>query len=180
MLNRRGLTLLELLISIILVAIVGLATTSVVRSMMNTTTAQVQVAAAQGNARSGILALPQELREVGYDTVAATGATDSDLLSIGVNRITFRAMRGAGITCGTPTLTEFRIRKPVSGARIPLATDGYLLYLESDPNQSGDDQWVQELANTIFRGSREQAADAVAQALSEGFAPESIGEARTC
>jgi hypothetical protein len=33
------------------------------------------------------------------------------------------------------------------------------------------------LATTIFRGSRDQAADAVAQALRDGFAPESIGEA---
>ncbi len=36
---------------------------------------------------------------------------------------------------------------------------------------------MQQLAGTIYAGSREQAADAVAQALREGFAVESISEA---
>ncbi|MCA9190469.1 MAG: hypothetical protein KDB03_01855 [Planctomycetales bacterium] len=39
------------------------------------------------------------------------------------------------------------------------------------------DSWISELANTIFGSSREQAAEAVAIALSEGFAPENVGEA---
>jgi hypothetical protein len=42
---------------------------------------------------------------------------------------------------------------------------------------SGDDTWIDELARTIFRGSREQAADAVSQSLRDGYAPEAIGEA---
>jgi hypothetical protein len=41
----------------------------------------------------------------------------------------------------------------------------------------GDDAWIEELARTIFRGSRQQAADAAAQALRDGYAPEAIGEA---
>jgi prepilin-type N-terminal cleavage/methylation domain-containing protein len=166
MLNRRGLTLLELMISILLLAIVGMATTSLVRSMITTTTAQVRIAAAQGNARSGILAIPQELREVGYDTVANNNTISSDLLSLGANRITFRAMRGMGITCGTPTTMEFRVRKPIIGAREPLATDGFLLYLESDPNLVGDDQWVPMLVQSIDYNSTCGADSAIAFTLS--------------
>lgn len=44
-------------------------------------------------------------------------------------------------------------------------------------SQRADSQWVEELAQTIFAGTREQAAEAVAAALAEGFAPEDIGEA---
>ncbi len=40
-----------------------------------------------------------------------------------------------------------------------------------------DDQWISDLAETIFRGSREQAANAVAHSLVEGFSPAAIGEA---
>jgi hypothetical protein len=149
MLNRRGVSLVELLVSVTMISIVGLATTKLVMSMMNTTTAQVQKAAAQGNARTGVLAIPQELREIGYDTVTASGATTSDLEAIAAHRITFRAMRGLGITCGTPTLTEFRVRKPIVGVRDPLLTDGFLLFLDSDPNQAGDDQWVPMLVQSI-------------------------------
>ena len=40
-----------------------------------------------------------------------------------------------------------------------------------------DDAWVDELSRVIFRGSREEAADAVGAALAEGFSPEVVGEA---
>ena len=43
--------------------------------------------------------------------------------------------------------------------------------------RSGDDTWLSDLANTIFSGTRDQAATAVAIALAEGFAPEDVGEA---
>jgi type II secretory pathway pseudopilin PulG len=148
-LNRRGLSLVELLVSMVVLAFVGLAMASLIRSMMNATTAQVQVAAAQGNGRTGILAIPQELREVGYDTIPTTTATDSDLESIAADRLTFRAMRGMGITCGTPTTQEFRIRKPIVGIRDPLLTDGFLLFLDNDPNLAGDDQWVPMVVSNI-------------------------------
>ncbi|MCS7046742.1 MAG: twin-arginine translocation signal domain-containing protein [Gemmataceae bacterium] len=41
----------------------------------------------------------------------------------------------------------------------------------------GDDAWVEQFSQTIFRSTAEQAADAVAAALAEGLAPESISEA---
>ncbi|MFL5331278.1 MAG: hypothetical protein ACJ8C4_20520 [Gemmataceae bacterium] len=39
------------------------------------------------------------------------------------------------------------------------------------------DDWVEKLAETICNSNRDAAADAVAAALAEGFAPEAIGEA---
>ncbi len=60
---------------------------------------------------------------------------------------------------------------------LPTLLDQYGLLSKPLGKRSGDDAWLQELANAIFKGTREQAAEAVAQALSEGYAPESIGEA---
>lgn len=40
-----------------------------------------------------------------------------------------------------------------------------------------DDAWVEQLSQTFFRSSPAQAAEAAATALTEGFTPESIGEA---
>lgn len=60
---------------------------------------------------------------------------------------------------------------------LPSLLDQYQLLGRSLGQNSGDDAWLLELAGTLFRGSREQAADAVAQSLHDGFAPESIGEA---
>jgi hypothetical protein len=67
-------------------------------------------------------------------------------------------------------------RSPVRTV-LPKLLDEYKLLGRTLGQNPGDDSWVQQLATTIFRGSRDQAADAVAQALRDGFAPESIGEA---
>ncbi len=60
---------------------------------------------------------------------------------------------------------------------LPKLLDQYRLLGRTLGTKTGDDAWLHELAETIFRSRREQAADAVAQALHEGYNPESIGEA---
>jgi prepilin-type N-terminal cleavage/methylation domain-containing protein len=165
MLSRRGFSLVELLISIVLLGILGVASFRIVQSMMNTTTGQVEIARAQGNGRSGVLALPQELREVGFDTLPIAGGAVSDLEAIAAHRLTVKAMRGLGVTCGTPTLTEFRIRKPTLGVRPPLPSDGFLLYVESDPNLGQDDQWAPLVVTAIDLNSTCGADSAIAFTL---------------
>ena len=142
MLRRFGFTLVEVLISVVLLGIVGLASARILRVLLRTTSTQMAVASSQGIMRLGALALPQEFREIGYDTIPSAGAVSSDLEAIAPRRVTFRAMRGTGFTCGAPTLGELRIRKPVLGARPPALSDGFLLFVESDPNYRLDDQWV--------------------------------------
>jgi hypothetical protein len=40
-----------------------------------------------------------------------------------------------------------------------------------------DDAWIERMSHTIYASSREQAAEAVTEALSEGVGPEAVGEA---
>jgi len=167
-LNRRGLTLVELLISIIVLGVVGLATARLLRVLLNTSSAQVEIAVNQGGIRTASIALPQDFREIGYDTIPLAGLATTDLESIGTRRITFRAMRGFSTTCGTPTLLEFRVRKPVLGLRDPVGTDGFLLYVENDPNFGLDDQWVQLNVASIDYNSTCGADSAIAFTLASG------------
>jgi hypothetical protein len=60
---------------------------------------------------------------------------------------------------------------------LPNLLDQYKLDGRTLGTNSGDDIWIEELASTVFRGTREQAADAVAQSLHAGYAPEAVGEA---
>ena len=167
MLNRRGMSLVELLISIVVLAIVGAATTKIISVMLSTSASQIKIANSIGEARNGTILLPQELREVGFDTNTTTTSASTDLLSIAAHRITFRAMRGLGITCGTPTLTEFRILKPIIGQRLPVDTDEFLLFVESDPNAGFDDQWLPMLVTAIDLNSTCNGSDpAIAFSLS--------------
>ena len=60
---------------------------------------------------------------------------------------------------------------------LPKLLDQYGLAGRTPGQRSADDAWVTHLCETIFAGTREQAADAAAQALAEGMSPEAVGEA---
>lgn len=60
---------------------------------------------------------------------------------------------------------------------LPQLLDQYHLVGKSLGKRKADDAWVDGLARTILHSSAEQAADAAAAALAEGFDPEAIGEA---
>ncbi|WP_422924859.1 hypothetical protein [Singulisphaera sp. PoT] len=69
-----------------------------------------------------------------------------------------------------------RIAEPLREL-LPKLLDRYGLVGKSVGDRKPDDQWVDHLARTIYAGNREQAADTMAQALAEGIALESVGEA---
>jgi hypothetical protein len=56
-----------------------------------------------------------------------------------------------------------------------LETKG-LLDGPSKPREASD-QWIEQLSHTVYGSTRQQAAEAVAMALAEGFSPEAVGEA---
>jgi hypothetical protein len=55
--------------------------------------------------------------------------------------------------------------------------DEYKLLGRTAGDRAADDAWIDALSQTIFTSSPEQAAQAAAAALAEGFAPEAVGEA---
>jgi len=55
--------------------------------------------------------------------------------------------------------------------------DGHQLMGRAPGDRTADDAWVESMSMTIFGGTPEQAADAVAAALAEGFSIDTIGEA---
>lgn len=60
---------------------------------------------------------------------------------------------------------------------LPRLLDQYRLVGKPLGARAADEAWVEHLARTFFEGSAEQAADAAAAALAEGFTPDAIGEA---
>ncbi|MCC7336345.1 MAG: hypothetical protein IT422_14750 [Pirellulaceae bacterium] len=77
--------------------------------------------------------------------------------------------------------TESRIEQgrpaPELWTLLPQLLEQHKLLGRAAGERLGDDQWIEELAWTIFQGSRQQAADAAAQALAAGYAPDQVGEA---
>jgi hypothetical protein len=60
---------------------------------------------------------------------------------------------------------------------LPELLDQYKLISRPIGTRPAEDAWVEELAWTIFSSDREQAADAAAQALAAGYAPDAVAEA---
>lgn len=60
---------------------------------------------------------------------------------------------------------------------LPKLLEQYKLLSGSPSNRKADDAWIDRMANLITDSSREQAAEAVAGALAEGFTAADIGEA---
>lgn len=60
---------------------------------------------------------------------------------------------------------------------LPRLLDEHKLVGKPLGKRLAEDAWVEDLAATIFGGSREEAADAAAAALAAGFDPEAVGEA---
>jgi hypothetical protein len=60
---------------------------------------------------------------------------------------------------------------------LPKLLDQYKLAGKKFGTREADDAWVEALAEVVYGGGREKAADAVAAAIAEGFAPTPIAEA---
>ena len=135
--SRKGFTLIELMIALVLLVIVGGGIFKLLTTQQRATRQQAQLSMMQSNLRSGTLLVPSELREIGID------ASGSDILAMGPDSITYRAMRSMSVACQV-TATEIRLRNLLTwGYRPPVAgRDQILLFVEGDPGSSMDDTWV--------------------------------------
>ncbi len=153
--NHRGFTLIELLVGLVIMLVV----TGAIYTMLNTTQrvsrAQAERTDLQSNVRAGAIVIPNELREI--NTVeGSVVASQVDILAKSATSITYRAMRGMGYVCQTPTISEIRVLKGTwTGLRDPVAIrDSAYVFLEgADPDQSTDDGWQPVRISVVNTGS---------------------------
>jgi hypothetical protein len=62
---------------------------------------------------------------------------------------------------------------------LPKLMDEHQLMTRATGSKKADDAWVSQMAETLFKSTPEQAAEAAAAALGEGFEADAIGEAIT-
>jgi len=142
-LTRRGFSLVELLIAMVLLAIV---VTGLYRALMTNQRVyqqQTQVIGLQQNMRAAAAILPQELREV--------DATENDISAMTATSMTVRAHRWTGIMCvppvtgvGGPLLNgiPMTIRATPFFGRGINAGDSMFVRYEGDDGTRKDDGWV--------------------------------------
>ena len=145
--GSRGLTLIELLVSLVMLGMIGGVTYGFLANTQRITRSQSELVNLQSNVRTGILVVPSELREIGV------GTGGSDILALGSSGITYRAARGLGFTCQI-SAAEIRISNvpatPYFGLRsIVPGRDSLFLFVERTPGISSDDVWARLAVTSV-------------------------------
>jgi prepilin-type N-terminal cleavage/methylation domain-containing protein len=134
--NRRGFTLVELLIVMVILGVVGAAFVRALTSASRVSQAQAEKSNMQANLRAGGGLLPSELREINID------ASSTDLLGLSRDSIAYRAMRRLGLACAASG-TTVKVRNTNSfGLSNYAVGDGLLLFVENVDSTTTDDSWV--------------------------------------
>lgn len=139
-LERRGFTLAELLVAMVLLGIVSTGIYKVLLTNQRINQAQTMGIDLQQNIRAAATILPAEFREL--------DASDGDITAMSATSVSIRAMRQLAFVCNTPpiagTTVTMTIRTaPFYGPRdFNLATDSILIYYEGDQSSRNDDGWV--------------------------------------
>jgi prepilin-type N-terminal cleavage/methylation domain-containing protein len=140
--TRRGFTLVELVVAVVLLGIVSAGIYKVLITNQRTYTAQTQRIDLQQNIRAGVTILPGEFREM--------NAVSGDIQVFTPTEIKIRAMRQLGFICVAPVLgggigqISMTVRaQPIFGNRQTLQVDdSVLIFWDGNPVTRNDDTWL--------------------------------------
>lgn len=137
--TRRGFTLVELLIALVMMGIVSAAVYQVLVSNQRIYRQQTQRIELNDNLRSAIAILPGELRELNANDPAG-----SDIIAMSESTITYKAMRNLYVTCGSQTIGNLMyLDTAIAGLRpLDAARDSVLIFADSTTGTARDDRWV--------------------------------------
>ncbi len=156
--RRRGFTLVELMVAVVMFSTVAAALYRVLTAQQRLAVSQTEQAALQASVRTGSMIASNELWEL-----ASNAAGVSDISAFDGGGLTYRAMRSLGFACQV-SQTEVRIRtSPLYQYRsIVGGQDSLLLWVEGDPDISSDDRWLPLRISAVASGSTCGAAPAIA------------------
>ena len=127
--DRRGFTLVELMIVAVVGAMVVGATYQILLSSQRALTIQTAQIQGQQTVRAGLDILFSELREM--------SRSEGDILTMGPDKIEFRAMRAFGLVCGlSATGSPVRVQKV---GRFFTSGDSIMVFADNDPDIARDD-----------------------------------------
>lgn len=142
---RGGFTLVELMISLVLLGIVGGVLASMLVNMQRGSRAQSQRVTLQSNLRAGMALLPAELREL----------SPADLVTTLADQVVYRAMRTTGVACAV-SANQVRLRNRLTFGYRPIEAGGrdrLYLFVDGDQITGVDDSWLELLITATANGT---------------------------
>jgi prepilin-type N-terminal cleavage/methylation domain-containing protein len=140
-LNRRGFTLVEILVALAVFGIVAAAFLKIIVTGQRVTSMEQARAGLQSNLRVGSMMVPNELRMLNQ-------ADTSDIISISDTSVVYLVMRGYYTLCAAPTTTTSIkvMRVPGTGLnfdyRPTTGGDNAFIFYENDTLKMSDDKWI--------------------------------------
>lgn len=145
--TRRGLTLAELLVAIILLAIVGTAVTRVLMKQQQYYKDATRTAGAKRELRLGATVLPSELRSI--------SSSGGDILTMSESEMAMRAYIGTSVVCARTTdeiwvpPTNLARHTLTSYVTAPVVGDTVFVYNENILKGSEDDLWEMRVITDV-------------------------------
>jgi prepilin-type N-terminal cleavage/methylation domain-containing protein len=143
--QRRGFTLVEVLLALVIMGVVAGAIYRLLNTNQRLALAQAEQVSLQSNVRTGSLIVPSELREL--NTWQGGAASRNDVLVAQPNNVTYRAGRGLGFLCQGAAANATQLvlaQSNWTGLRPPdAARDDLHLFIDGDPYDDNDDGWSQ-------------------------------------
>jgi prepilin-type N-terminal cleavage/methylation domain-containing protein len=139
--RRAGFTLVELLVALVIFVLVAASLYRVLNVSQRTARTQTEKAAMQGSLRSGLQLAMAEIQELWSDDDAILPG--SAITAMTATAMSYNAMRGLGLTCGTPTNTTITLRRNTwTGLLFPAANQGIYVFDEGASSATeNDDLW---------------------------------------
>jgi len=166
--DKRGLSLVELMIALLLLGVVATGTVRIVTGSMRSFRRQAARSQIQTSLRTAVAIVASELRELG---------SVGDLIAIAPESITYRAMRKTGFLCRRPEPGRSEItlwRNPTYGLRqLEAGRDSILIFAENDPRMVGDNTWLSAAVVAVTGGDLCPDGSAGVQVRLAGISPES-------
>ena len=140
----KGFTLVEVMIGLVLMLLLAAVGLRFFLLQHWAGIAQTETSNVQAALRAGGLFLTAELRELG----GTPG--DPDILVFGADSLTYRAMRGTGVSCARSAGTILLVASTFSGFRtVQAGRDSLLLHFEGSVYSPSDDRWIHLPINSV-------------------------------
>lgn len=152
MTNRRGFTLVELIIALVVFGIVGMSLYQLLVNNQRIYTEQTQRVQVNESARAVISLLPGELRELD-----AGDPAESDIVGMTASSLTYKGMRGLYVVCQPPNTSALRVTVDntlfYGLRRLDPTQDSLVIFQDNDVNRSSDDAWLHANVTSAVPGT---------------------------